>query len=69
MAKVYGADELTERLALVQVNGNHYAVGFQLVRYGGDWKVLGQVSNLAGTSSSGAAELTTPEDFAALVAK
>lgn len=64
-AKVYGADELTERLALLQLNGQYYAVGFTLVRYGSDWKVLNQVSNLAGMPATGAAQQTTPGDFSA----
>ena len=64
-AKVYGADELTERLALFQLNGQYYAVGFTLVRYGSDWKVLNQVSNLAGMPATGAAQQTTPGAFAA----
>ena len=64
-AKVDGADELTERLALFQLNGQYYAVGFTLVRYGSDWKVLNQVSNLAGMPTTGAAQQTTPGDFAA----
>jgi len=66
-AKVYGADELTERLALIAWNGKDYAVGFTLVRYGSDWKVLSQVSNLAGTSATGAAKLVTQSDFDASV--
>ena len=64
-AKVYGADELTERLALFQLNGKYYDVGFTLVRYGSDWKVLNQISNLAGMPATGAAQQTTPGDFAA----
>jgi len=64
-AKVYGADEWTERLALFQLNGKYYAVGFTLVRYGSDWKVLNQISNLAGMPATGAAQQTTPGDFSA----
>jgi hypothetical protein len=64
-AKVYGADELTERLALFQLNGQYYDVGFTLVRYGSDWKVLNQLSTLAATPTTGAAQQTTPGDFAA----
>ena len=63
MAKGYGADELTERLALFEWNGKDYAVGFQLLRYGSDWKVFSQTSNLAGTSASGAAQPMTPGGF------
>jgi hypothetical protein len=62
-AKVYGADELTERLALFQLNGQYYDVGFTLVRYGSDWKVLNQVSNLAAMPATGAAQQTTPGNF------
>jgi hypothetical protein len=36
MAAIYGADEMTDRLALFQWNGKYYYVGFTLVRYGGD---------------------------------
>ena len=65
---MYGADELTERLALVAWNGKDYAVGFTLVRYGSDWKVLNQVSSLAGTPVTGAAKPVTQSDFDASVA-
>ena len=64
-AKVYGADELTERLALFQLNGQYYDVGFTLVRYGNDWKVMNQISNLANTSATGAAQPTTQGNFEA----
>ena len=64
-ARVFGADELTERLALIQLDGRYYAVGFRLVRYGADWKVLNQVSSLAGTPATGAAQPTTMSDFLA----
>ena len=62
-AAVYGADELTERLALVSFEGNLYEVGFTLVRYGDHWKVLGQTSALANTSGLGTAQPTTLEEF------
>ncbi len=63
IANVYGADEMTERLALFQWNGKDYEVGFTLLRYGGDWKVLSQMSNLAGIGGNGTADPTTPEEF------
>ena len=62
-AAVYGADELTERLALVSFEGNLYEIGFTLVRYGDDWKVLTQSSALANTSGLGTAKPTTLEEF------
>jgi hypothetical protein len=63
IAKVYGADETTERLALFSLGGKDYFVGFTLLRYGTNWKVGDQVANLAGTSTSGTAEPTTVGDF------
>ncbi len=39
LASIYDADEMTERLALVSLDGRQYAIGFTLLRYGNDWKV------------------------------
>ncbi len=38
-------------------------IGFTLLRYGDDWKVSSQVSNLAGTSLLGAALPMTPDEY------
>ena len=62
-AATYGADELTERVALLTLDGASYLIGFTLLRYGRDWGVSNQTSALAGTSSSGAPEPITPEEF------
>ena len=62
-AKVYGADEMTERLALFQWNGKYYEAGFQLLRYGQGWLVVSQTSYLAGLDATGAPKATTPDDF------
>ena len=67
-AAIYGADELTERVALLSFEGNDYLLGFTLVRYGDNWKVMNQTSNLAGTSALGTVAPTTPEEFAGLTA-
>lgn len=67
-AAIYGADELTERVALLSFEGKHYLLGFTLVRYGDGWKVMSQTSNLAGTSALGTVTQTTPDEFAALIA-
>jgi len=56
---VQGADELTERVALVMLEGQGYLVGFTLLRYGDGWKVSSQSPPLAGTPSTGVA---TPVD-------
>jgi len=67
-AAVYGADELTERLALVSLDGHLYQVGFTLLRYGAGWKVYQQSSSLAGMGGLGTAVPTTVEDFDRLTA-
>jgi hypothetical protein len=67
-AAIYGADELTERVALLSFEDKDYLLGFTLLRYGDSWKVTYQTSNLAGTSALGTVEPTTPEEFAGLIA-
>ena len=54
-AAVEGADELTERVALVSLEGRRYQVGFTLLRYGDTWKVGWQSSAIAGTPATGVA--------------
>ncbi|MEP7289005.1 MAG: hypothetical protein ABI947_24895 [Chloroflexota bacterium] len=63
IARVYGADEYTERVALFLFDGNYYFMGFTLLRYGETWKILNANSPLAGTSSIGAPQKTTEKDF------
>ncbi len=60
-AATYGADEWTERLALVSFDDALYEVGFSLLRYGGEWKVQGQSSAYGNMSVFGAARPTTKE--------
>lgn len=67
IAGVYGADESTERLALVRLVGRHYAIGFTLLRFGETWKVSSQSSPVAGTNALGAPIPSSPEDFAEAV--
>ena len=59
----FGADELTERLALFEFEGELFELGFTLLRYGDDWRVMRQSSPLAGTEPIGTARLTTLEEF------
>jgi hypothetical protein len=66
LAAVWGADELTERIALVSFEDASYAVGFTLLRYGSQWRISSQTSALAGLPVLGIAVPTTPEDFDAL---
>ena len=62
-AAMYGADELTERLALVELDGKLYEVGFTLLRYGEEWGIYSQVANLANTPILGTAVPTTLEEY------
>jgi len=63
LARVYGADELTERVALLLFEGDYYYVGFTLLRYEDDWKISSVNSALGNTSSLGAPVQITEEEF------
>jgi hypothetical protein len=67
MAATYGADEATERVALVAFEGGHYAIGFMLLRYGDGWAVQAQHSPIAGMSALGTPVPASPEAFAELI--
>lgn len=58
-----GADEMTERVALLSFEGNHYAIGFSLLRYGDDWAVFSQTSRAAATNVLGAPGRMSPNGF------
>jgi hypothetical protein len=62
-AAVYGADEATERVALITFDENRYLLGFTLLRFGNNWKISTQSSALANTSSLGIPQKTTIEEF------
>jgi hypothetical protein len=62
-AAIYGAEESTERVALVAFEGRHYMIGFGLMRFGDEWRIERQVSYLAGTSAFGVPVPVTPESF------
>jgi hypothetical protein len=55
LAANQGADELTERLVLISFEGQTYALGFTLLRYGEGWLVSSQSSPIGGTSHLGTA--------------
>jgi hypothetical protein len=61
-----GADELTERIALVWLDGQHYWGGFRLVRYGASWRIRDLVSILA--SSPRPVGKTTVAEYEGVVA-
>lgn len=47
-AKLYGAQEMTERIVLYELDGRTFLGGFQLYRYASGWKICSLHSNLAG---------------------
>jgi len=53
-AAIYGADELTERVAAVSLEGRDWLVGFTLLRYGDEWSVSSQTSAIGGLPPTGA---------------
>jgi hypothetical protein len=68
-AAMHGADEHTERVALISLGGQTGIVGFTLLRHGDSWGISTQSSPIAGLPVFGAAqpisldewqELTTP---------
>lgn len=56
IARIYGADEYAERVVVFSFEGSDYLIGFQLLRYGDDWKVMDQSSPLGGTNALGIPE-------------
>jgi hypothetical protein len=63
LAKMYGANEATERVALISFGGAHYMLGFTLLRYGVTWKVSSQTSALGGTDFVGVPKPITANEF------
>lgn len=66
-AAIYGADESTERIALVAFDGRTYALGFSLLRYGLHWKISDMSSPLAGLGAFDGTVPATEDDFAAMI--
>jgi hypothetical protein len=67
IAKIFGADESTERVALFLFEEKYYYVGFTLLRYGETWKISRQTSAIAGTNALGIVHSTTPEEFETII--
>jgi len=67
LARIYGADELTERIVLLEFDEDIYYTGFTLLRYDESWKISSAASPLGGISITGAPMLTTVEDFQDLI--
>lgn len=67
MAVLNGAQEMTERIVLYELDGKTYLGGFGLLRYEGGWKIQRLNSNLTGLSSLGTVEETTMDAYASLL--
>lgn len=67
IAKVYGADASTERVALISFEGLNFAIGFQLLQYGDEWSIMGQSSPISGLSPVGVPKRVSPEEFENMV--
>lgn len=66
IAVTYGADESTERVALLSFEGETYLLGFSLLLYGDSWQINNLFSAIAATPAIGTATPITPEEFADL---
>ncbi len=66
-ASVYGADKSTERVVLFSFEQGYYYIGFTLLRYGENWKIISQSSPLAGTGVLGTPQKTTVEEFDSMI--
>lgn len=68
LARAFGADESTERVALFSFAQNYYYLGFTLLRYGETWKIGDQFSPLAKTDTLGSPNVTTVAEFEDMIA-
>ena len=62
-ARNNGADEMTERVALLSFENNQYAIGLTLLRYGKDWTVLSQASIAAAIKGLGDVKRVSAAEF------
>jgi hypothetical protein len=63
IARVYGADDSTERVVLFAFEDHDYMLGFTLLSYGENWKIISASSPIANTSALGNPVKTTIEEF------
>lgn len=64
-AKVFGADNFSERLALLSFEGHSFAIGFTVLRYEESWSVLDLYSQV--TRFGRELKRVTPEQFEDLI--
>jgi hypothetical protein len=67
IARIYGADESTERVVLFSFEDNYYLIGFTLLRYGENWKISTQTSAIADISGAGIPKKTTVDEFEGMI--
>jgi hypothetical protein len=62
---VWGAETMTERIALLQLADQHYICGFRILKYGSSWRIHDLTSNFASDEAHMllAPEKITPEEF------
>lgn len=65
----FGADEMTERVALIEFEGKTYVEGFTLLRYGDSWGIQYLYSELASTPSQGTPTAMTQEEYNGLISQ
>jgi hypothetical protein len=62
-AKIFGADDMTERVVLYQLGSDYYAGGMHLLKYGKYWRITSLNSMYADMSALGNVVRITPEKF------
>ena len=63
MAKLYGAQEMTERIVLYELDCHTFVGGFGIYRYAHGWKICRFYSSLAGTTATGAVQPATLQEY------
>ncbi len=63
IGEIWGADDYTERIALVSHNGKTYLVGFILIKYDDSWSIKSTSSNYANIPTVGGAQPLTEEEY------
>jgi len=63
LASILGAESVTERIALLDLDGNLYMAGFRLYQFDGSWYIGAPSSDFAQMPSSGSAQPITEEEY------
>ena len=60
-SQCFGADDATERVALLKYNNDFYILGFHLFKFGSSWKITSLCSPIANTPMYGAKKISLNE--------